>query len=426
MATADLDGDAFARKRFSMRRGWYVVASAFAVMFVTFGTTYSFSTFFASLQQSFAASRGEISLIFSIAVPLYFLSGAISGPLADRFGARPVCLFGVMAGAAGLVFASRATELWQVDVGFGLGLGLAIGFSFVPSIAAVQRWFVLRRGLASGIAMAGIGFGTLIMPLVAAQLMAWMGWRSAWVILGLGIILIGGAAALFVDNSPERHGLLPDGGVAVGGAGARAGSVEGASLREAVTSRPFVMLFLAHTAIWIGTFIPFVHLVPYAEDHGLSHGTAVGIFGLVGIGSTLGRFLLGGVADRLGRRRSLVAVFVAMTLLQLWWLTATAAWELGIFAFAFGACYGGFVAVYPAITVDYFGGRNASGIIGILYTGAALGTFLGPKLAGDAFDMLGSYAVPIAAGAAFALIAAVFVLLAPEPLSAAEKRARAT
>ena len=64
-----------------------------------------------------------------------------------------------------------------------------------------------------------------------------------------------------------------------------------------------------------------------------------------------------------------VAVFVAMMVLQLWWMTATAAWALGIFAFAFGACYGGFVAVYPAITVDYFGGRNASGIIGILYTG---------------------------------------------------------
>ena len=399
----------------STRRGWAVVGGAFAMMFVTFGTAYSYSAFFASLQQAFAATRGDIALSFSIAVPLYYLVGAISGPLADRFGARATCLFGVAAGGAGLMLAATATALWQVYVGFGLGLGLGIGFSFVPSIAAVQRWHVRRRGFASGIAVSGIGFGTLVMPPVAAGLIAWMGWRGAWAMLGLFIVIIGGAAALCIDNAPERHGALPDGGVIGLGVHSRSGPAAGVSLRDAVTSRTFILLYLSLVVIWIGASIPFVHLVPYAEDVGLSHGTAVTIFGLVGIGSIAGRFLLGRFADRIGLRVLLSAAFAGIALMQLWWLAATSVWQLAAFALIFGICYGGFVALYPAITVDYFGGRHAGGIIGVLYTGGAAGSFLGPKLAGDAFDRFGSYAIPIAIGAACAMLAVLFVIAAPEP-----------
>jgi MFS family permease len=141
----------------------------------------------------------------------------------------------------------------------------------------------------------------------------------------------------------------------------------------------------------------------------------VTIFALVGIGSIAGRFLLGIIADRIGLRSLLATAFAGVALMQLWWLAATDTWQLVIFAFVFGVCYGGFVALYPALTVDYFGGRNASGIIGVLYTGGAAGSFLGPKLAGDAFDLFGSYTIPIAVGAACALLAVVFVIAAPEP-----------
>src|SRR5579863_1038132 len=133
------DADSVAARRLSARRGWTVVASAFVLMFITFGAAYSFSPFFAPMEQAFHASRGAISLIFSIAVPLYFLFGAVSGPLADRIGARRVCLFGVAAGGLGLIYAANADALWQVYLGFGGGLGIGIGFSYVPAIAAVQR-----------------------------------------------------------------------------------------------------------------------------------------------------------------------------------------------------------------------------------------------------------------------------------------------
>jgi len=408
-------GDVANAMRRSARRGWLVVASAFVIMFVTFGAAYSFTAFFAPLQKTFGASRGDISLAFSINVPLFYLFGAISGPLADRFGPRPICLFGVCLGGCGMLFAASATALWQIYVGFGLCLGTGIGFAFVPSVGSVQHWFVTRRGLASGLAVSGIGFGTLIMPIVAAPLIAWLDWRGTWFVFGLLILIAGGAASLFVSNSPEQYGALPDGGIVGIGVPANSRPADGVSLREALTSRPFVLFYLALLITWGGVSIQFVHLVPYAEDHGLSHGTAVTVFGFIGIGSIVGRFLLGGVADLVGRRYLLAASFGGIALMQLWLLMSANAWQISIFAFVFGSCYGGVVALFPAIAVDYFGGRNASGIIGVLYTSAAFGSFLGPKLAGDVFDKDGSYTLPIAISAACACVAVAVIMSASEP-----------
>jgi MFS family permease len=410
------EADAAYAIRRSVRMGWTVVGSASVMMFVTFGAVYSYAAFFASLQQAFGASRSEVSLAFSIAIPLFYLMGAVSGPLADRYGARLTCLVGVIVGGSGLLFAAAASTLWQVYVGFGLGLGLGIGFTYVPAISAVQRWFVTRRGFASGVTVSGIGFGTLLMPLFAAELISRTDWRGAWSVFGLIMLIVGGAAALVMDNSPERRGALPDGGVIGIGIHATVGPVQGASLREAIRSRPFFFLYSSLIVIWIGASVPFVHLVPYAEDHGLSHRAAVAIFGLVGIGSIVGRFLLGAAADRFSRRRLLAAAVAGISLSQLWLLGATTTWQLALFSLVFGACYGGFVALYAAITVDYFGRRNASGIIGCLYTAGAVGSFFGPMLAGAAFDVLGSYEIPIAAGAGCAALAAAFLIAAPEPI----------
>jgi MFS family permease len=124
-ANQDASDSALARRR-SRQRGPRVVAGAAGIMFVTFGVTYSFSPFFASLQEQFGAQRGAVSLAFSIAVPLYFLFGLIGGPLADIFGPRKVALVGVLLGGGGLYFAAHAQALWRVDLGFGLGAGLGV------------------------------------------------------------------------------------------------------------------------------------------------------------------------------------------------------------------------------------------------------------------------------------------------------------
>src|SRR5690242_16841680 len=152
--------------------GWFVVAGAAAVTFVGFGSAYTFSAFVGSLQQDFAASRGSVSLVFSLAGFLYFGLGIVSGPLADRFGSRRLALIGMILTGAGLALAGVARSLAEVYAAYGLGIGLGVGCSYVPAIGAVQRWFVRRRGFASGIAVSGIGVGTLVMPPLAALLIA--------------------------------------------------------------------------------------------------------------------------------------------------------------------------------------------------------------------------------------------------------------
>src|SRR6266700_6965620 len=120
--------------------GWFVVAAAFAVTFVGFGSAYTFSAFVEPLQRDFAASRGSVSLVFSLAGFLYFGLGIVSGPLADRFGSRAFAVTGMILTGLGLVAASIARSLAEVYAAYGLGVGLGVGCSYVPAVGAVQRW----------------------------------------------------------------------------------------------------------------------------------------------------------------------------------------------------------------------------------------------------------------------------------------------
>src|SRR3954465_6218255 len=137
-------------------RGWFVGAGAFAVTFGGFGSASTFSAFPEPLQRDFGASRGSVSLVFSLAGFLYFGLGVISGPLADRFGSRRLAVIGMLLIGVGFAVASRAQKLTDIYLAYSLGVGLGVGASYVPVIGAVQRWFVRRRGFASGIAVSGI------------------------------------------------------------------------------------------------------------------------------------------------------------------------------------------------------------------------------------------------------------------------------
>jgi MFS family permease len=402
--------------RRSSRRGATVVAAAFAVLFVIFGAAYSFTAFFASLEAEFKALRGALSQAFSITLFLYYLIGAVSGPLANRFGARPMALIGTTILGVGLLGAASAQALWHVYVGFAL-VGIGVGFAYVPSIGAVQRWFVVRRGFVSGLAVSGIGAGTLAVPLIATALISELDWRGAWIVLGSFTILVGTAAAWFIDDSPERHGMLPDGGViGVASTSVHAHAASASlSVREALRTREFWLLYFALQCYSVGLFVPFVHLVPFAEDHGIRHDVAVALFSVIGVGSTLGRLCLGGIADKIGRRLSLLGMHLGVALMLTWWLFSATTWQLAVFAFVYGAFYGGAVALTPALVSDYFGSRNASGIIGVLYTAIAFGTLVGPRLAGDAFDYFKNYTLPIAICAGFAFASLVFLAMLREP-----------
>jgi OFA family oxalate/formate antiporter-like MFS transporter len=385
--------------------GWVVVAAAFAITFVGFGSAYSFSAFVESLQRDFGASRGSVSLVFSLAGFLYFALGVISGPLADRWGAKRLAILGMLLAGFGLILASQARTLVEVYSAYGLGVGLGVGFAYVPAIGAVQRWFVKRRGFASGLAVSGIGVGTLAMPPLASLLIGSIGWRGAYLVLGALVAIIGAGMSVFIANDPRDRGTGPDGDPLDVDAPARAQT--GASVKEAVRTRQFIGLYAACLICGFGVFVPFVHLVPYALDHHVNQASAVLLLAAIGVGSTIGRFILGDLADRTGRHAFLVAMFVGMAASLAIWAIATSFWPLAFFALLYGLFYGGWVAILPAVVMDYYGGRNVSGIIGILYTSVAIGTLAGPSAAGFAFDVSHSYTLPIVASAAANVIAAI-------------------
>jgi len=189
----------------------------------------------------------------------------------------------------------------------------------------------------------------------------------------------------------------------------------GTSLRRAMFSAPFLLLYSGTVLLSLGFFVPFVHLAKFSVDQGHAQSWAILLISLIGVGSMSGRLLLGGVADRMGRHRAMIAMFLGLALMQAWWYLSTAYWALAVYAVLFGLFYGGYVALAPALTADFFGTRNVGGILGVLYSSVGIGTLIGPVAAGRAFDWAQNYDLPIAASASASFLALAVIMMLPAP-----------
>jgi len=364
------------------RRAWVVVWATFVCLAVIFGVSYSFAAFFENFAKEFAAQRADVSWIFGLCGLVYFVLGAGGGMLADRWGPRMVCMTGMVFIAMGLFLTSLAQSLATVYLSYGLLVGLGIAFVYTPSIACVQPWFNKRRGLASGIASAGVGAGTLVLPVVVSYLLIEVNWREALQMMSAGVLLIGLTAGFLLKRAPILSGNT-------------SGPLPGLTLSATLKTPSFKWLYMGTLLGAPVMFVPFAHISAAARDAGVPDAQAVGLVGLIGIGSLVGRFAIGWLADRMGRIRTLMLMQGLMGLSYLVWAGAQDPWMFAVFALWFGLSYGSIVSLLPAICMDLFGGRAVSAIIGTLYTGAALGNLLGPVLAGQVFDMTQSYALVI-------------------------------
>jgi len=364
------------------RRAWVVVWATFVCLAVIFGVSYSFAAFFENFAKEFAAQRADVSWIFGLCGLVYFVLGAGGGMLADRWGPRMVCMTGMVFIAMGLFLTSLAQSLTTVYLSYGLLVGLGIAFVYTPSIACVQPWFNKRRGLASGIASAGVGAGTLILPVVVSYLLIEVNWREALQMMSAGVLLIGLTAGFLLKRAPNLSGNT-------------SGQLPGLTLSATLKTPSFKWLYMGTLLGAPVMFVPFAHISAAARDAGVPDAQAVGLVGLIGIGSLVGRFAIGWLADRMGRIKTLMLMQGLMGLSYLVWAGAQDRWMFAAFALWFGLSYGSIVSLLPAICMDLFGGRAVSAIIGTLYTGAALGNLLGPVLAGQVFDMTQSYALVI-------------------------------
>ena len=373
-------------------QGWRAVAVAFAAMATTFGIAYSFGAFLLPLSEDLGASRGATAGIFSLTTVALFGLGGLSGPAVDRFGPRWVLLVGAVSLGLGLVLTARATSLWQAYLGHGVGVGLAVACAYVPLVAVVGGWFERRRTLAVGVAVSGIGLGTLAGAPIAAALVEGIGWRDAYLLLGsVGVVVLLISAAF------------------VRAAGAVAGT-EDVPLRPRLRQPAYLRLYAAGLLLSVALFVPFVHLPSYAQADGVGPVAAAALVGVIGAASVAGRLALGALAARVGTLRTYQGCFALIAVSFAVWLVSPGYAGLVVFALLLGIGYGGFVALGPPLVAETFGVHGLGGLLGVLYTSAALGSAVGPPVAGVLISASGGYSWSIAASLAVATVALGVVL----------------
>jgi MFS family permease len=381
-------------------RAWAMVAASFIATFTTFGIAYSFGAFFKSMAHDFGAGPSATSAVFSITACLWSILGWPAGHYADKIGARPIIILGAIAMGAGLVMTSFINQLWVGYFTYGIGVGVGIACGYVPTVAVVGGWFLRRRNTALGVAVAGIGCGTLVVAPISAALIQRIGWRSTFIVLGIASVSILIACAFAVKPPPVQVAPAPF------------------KIRDAIGSPAFGVLYLSSVLLSMGLFTPFVFLPAFARDHGASEVAAATLVGLIGGASVVGRMSLGAIADRLGVVRLYQLCILVAGLSFALWLIAHAYSTLVIFALVLGLGYGGYVALSPAVLAHFFGANRLGSVLGALYTSGGIGVLMGPPVAGILIAHRGyrwAIAFSLIAGVASYLI----LLLLDEPRTAA-------
>lgn len=159
--------------------GWVITASAFAVLFLTYGVQYSFGIFVPAMVADLGWPRAALGAAFSLYGIVYMCVTVISGRLTDTLGPRRVVTVGGLLLGAGIVATSQVTTQWQLFVSYGIVAALGMSTAYIPCNMTVVRWFRRKRGLAAGLASSGSSCGILIMPMVVFALISATDWRTA-------------------------------------------------------------------------------------------------------------------------------------------------------------------------------------------------------------------------------------------------------
>ncbi len=390
-------------------RAWLTVAAGFLACFTLFGVAYSFGAFFKPMAAEFSATREATSAIFSITAALYFALSPLTGYLSDRFGPRPVVGAGALAIGGGVILTAFIPRLWFAYFTYSLGVGIGVSCCYVPLVAMIAGWFDRRRNTALGLAVAGIGAGTLTIPPLSGELIVHLGWRRAYVILGIAAAALLMFCAALSKRPPAgaQHVARP-------------------RLGEFIRERNFIVLYVSSALANVATTIPFVFLPVYAREHGVSEVAAAALISCIGLTSMLGRVGLGTLADRVGLIRLYRTAVLALGLSYFIWLAAHGYAMLVLFALAMGASYGGYVALNPSVVAELFGVAGMGVVLGTLYTSIAVTALFGPPIVGAIIDRTGSYRIGILFTIAITIAGFVVLLaLKPRTIPASESEARA-
>ena len=384
--------------------GWWIVLAAFLNLFFSVGILYyGFPVFYPSMVDSLGFTRSQLTQGFLIGfVVAALLFGILAGVLIDRWGARRVIRIGIWFVGVSLILMGSMTRLWQYYV---LCVTEVVGYVLtgpIPNQVLISNWFHVRRGRAMGYAYLGLGLGGAISPLLINALIQSFGWRHAFQIIGILILIVLFPVAQWVTRSnPREMNLLPDGPLgtpvrlpandasATAGAGSR--SAQSVELGQAVRTRNF-WLILAACTLTIGAIGAVTqHLILFLKDHGYSQSAASRVSSTLLISSLAGRVIVGYFADRYRAKNVMALFYLALALAIPLIFFANRPAAIWGFALAFGFAMGADYMLIPLVTAECFGLATLGKLLSLIIMGYSLGQWFAPWLAGRIFDTYHNY-----------------------------------
>lgn len=396
-----------------IRPRWTVAAAAIVIQ-LCLGSIYAWSVFVEPLRADFAWTRPALAATFSIVLVAYAVGMVVGGRWQDTAGPRLVATVGGVLLGSAYVLASFSQSLVWLYVTYGALGGLGVGLGYACPVAACIKWFPDRRGLATGLAVAGFGAGSLIFAPTATQLIAMVGWRTTFLVLGVLFFVIVVTAARFLTNPPADW-RPPLGATYAGGRPAATLNARGLDWKEVVRTRTFWILW---AVFCLGTAVGLMvigHMAVFLqEDVGVAPNAAALAVGVLAVLNGGGRVAWGVVADRIGRLVALRAMLVILGSAALALAFAEAWTALLLAAGLMGLAFGGLLMTFPTLTADYFGTAHVGTHYGILFTAYGAAGIAGPLYGATVFEATGGYTQAFVTGAVVAFSAlGISALLRP-------------
>ena len=291
--------------------GHIIAAACFGIQAIGVGIYISYGVFFNPLIAEFGWSRAAISGASSVAFFLMGLFGIVVGRLNDKMGPRNVMAATGFLFGFGHLLMSRLVAVWQLYLFYGVIIGIGLSSVDVIALSTTARWFVRKRGTMTGIVKIGTGAGQFIIPLVASMLITSYGWRTSYIIIGAGVLLLLVAIAQFLRRDPSQISPLPDceNETSRGKPSITSGDL---SLSETLHTRQFWTICAVNLSIIFCLMTIMVHIVPHTQDIRVSATRAASVLSTIGGVSMVGRLIVGIAIDRIGSKKAMMVCFILL------------------------------------------------------------------------------------------------------------------
>ena len=404
--------------------GWVIVGVALISMAFWLGIRASFSVYYVALLEEYTWSRSGSAGVQSMALITYTLLAPLVGGLIDRFGPRRVIVPGIVVLGFGLVLCSTIKTLGQFYLIYGVIMGAGITcIGIITYSAILAHWFDKKRGLASGIAVSGMGLGTFVLVPLSQSFISMWGWRIAFIMTGvLVLILLLPANGIFLRHKPEEMGQKVD-GLNSSDPSDRPTSLKEKSyvagtdwtVKKAFRTGRFWALILFPFLAITGIYIVLVHNVKFLVDQGVEKMSAAFIFAMVGVISSIFRIFWGWLSDRIGREMTFtMGIMCACLGVGSLLLIESNGSRMFTYSFfiLFGMGWGVSAPMFMSVSADLFKGRIFGLIYGFVEAGIGLAGALGAWLAGYLFDRTQTYSGAFTVAIVVMLLSCIFVWLA--------------